>query len=410
MLPPAIQGNTLARGVAKLETRRSNMRGSAFEWGKMVDDTMSSTGSRLLVSNSKAEAVEVTVTETIESLIVYFGVSALANKYLLKPFARLAKLPKAEFKNLKQALVDMPKANLIKHIPARLGTIVAAMGTTLFFGEFAILFGKNIGSAKLFNSGSFAQLLDLKHNQPVNGQDPEVAETLRRSKKGLKYSIGLGLASIATAMGIARFGPKLLTNVATKRLEHFRKVLSNTFGGLDFKSEIRKLKSGKEVKRLGLNLGLIRAYMATAGVGYMLSARDKLERMEILPRFTVIFLYMGWFNHHFDQKLLLPFFKKRLPELISGNKKDGFKVRSFDTLTKGKVFKAVTDPRQRRLAAGKATLFLTPYVVGMGLVSFLNAAINRYLTYQRFEHGEKAQALKTFTRLSPLKQKPHLVG
>lgn len=399
-IPFAGLGMALHRSIAKLEAIHSKkpgsshkagsnikLGGSQYEWTKMTEHTLGSTGSRLLVSNSLAERVEVAVTETIEGLIVFFGLSALVNKTFAPMVNKLAKINTAEEKALaKKALDKIPVAKLTKQLPARLAAIVGAIGTTLFAGEFGMLFAKNLGTIALFNKGSFSEVLSLH-----NGEDAQQREeTIRTSTKGLLISIGAGLATLGAAVGIAKKGPAIVANMSKSRLKKLQQRLSKF--DFDFKDPR---------KTYGLGNMQLATYMGLSGVGYMLAARDNLERWEIAPRFTLIFAYLVAFKDLFDKHLLYPFFHKRVPELFKQDEKGNLSVKSVEELTP--VIDKATKSKKRKLVAGKNSLFLAPYIVGMLLVSLANAAINRYLTFQRFERQQhEAQAKASFEKLAPL--------
>lgn len=390
----AIGGGLLTRGITRLETLQanSNTGGSSYEWGKMAEHTLGSTGSRLIVSDSLVESVEIAITETIEGLVVFFGLSGLVNKYFAPLTNKLAGINTKQEKELaKHTLKEMPVKALAKQLPARLAAIVGAIGTTLFLGEFGMLFGKNLFTAGVFGKGSFSEVIALDNKV----DQKKLKSTVERSKKGLAISIGAALATLGSALVIAKKGPAIAKKLASGRLEKLRKVLTNKTLPMDFTVETRK---GKKV--FGLNKGQLALYMGLSGLGYLISARDNLERWEIGPRFALIFGYLVAFKDVFDNKVLFPYFQKRLPQLFKKDGDGNRAVKSYEELAP-EIAKA-GNTQAKKLRRGKNALFLAPYVVGMALVSLANAALNRYFTYQRFERQQQAQAQERLSKLAPL--------
>ncbi|MFN8615197.1 MAG: hypothetical protein U0003_04730 [Vampirovibrionales bacterium] len=331
--------------------------------GKFVEDTLSSMGSRLLISSSKAERFEIAPTELLESVAVYFGLPGLA-KALAQPFAKLAKLnPALLFKPLD----TLAPSELASGISARLATLLAPFSAMLLGVEGPLMHGKNILTTRLFGKGSFEGMLNM-------GLTQDSAQTVEQTESKAKRQILRCLAGVVLcalgSVGLAAWGPRVLGRLfSPQQLSQATRYLK----GLDVMGHGKGVDFGK------LILG---SYMALSSLIYLDASRGTIERKEILPRFALIISYLLFFKELLERRIIKP----QLSHLYAGfYPNHSQRVVSTHQLLAQPAFRALNAAQKSNILRAKTIAFLLPYVVGTGLFGVVNAGLNRYLSRRRIQ-------------------------
>lgn len=387
------------RLVTTLEKNAADMNA-----GKFAEDTLSSLGSRLVVSTSTAEKLEIAPTEFLESVAVYFGLSAMA-KGIAKRFAKFAGMAQ---EHLLKPLDTLHPAELIAAIPARLATMLLPFGTMLLGVEGPLMYGKNIMTTRLFGKGSFEGMLGMGL---TDDSAATIAETENKAKRRLKQCVVAVVSTLAAAMGLAKFGPSLLKRMAPEKLA----TLAKRLGGLDLFNH-----GGASPM---LTKTLLGVYMGLSSLIYLDASRGGIERKEILPRFALIISYLLLFKDAMEKYLIFPRLKNVFNGLLTTIKNRHGVDETFATplhtqvmrgqlvegLLEKTAFKALDKAKQSKVLRAKMIGFAMPYIIGTGVVGFLNAAMNRYFTRERIAEQHQAIQQLVETKMKTF-QASHLQG
>ncbi len=362
--------------------------------GKFAEDTLSSLGSRLVVSTSTAEKLEIAPTEFLESVAVYFGLSAMA-KGIAKRFAKLAGMAQ---EHLLKPLDTLHPAELIAAIPARLATMVLPFGTMLLGVEGPLMYGKNIMTTRLFGKGSFEGMLGMGL---TDDSAATIAETENKAKRRLKQCVVAVVSTLVAAVGLAKFGPKLLKRLNPEQLTKLAKGL----GGLDLFNH-----GGASPM---LTKTLLGVYMGLSSLIYLDASRGGIERKEILPRFALIISYLLFFKDAMEKYQIFPRLKNVFNGLLTTTTNrhgvERTSATSLKALLEQPAFQALEKATQSKVLRAKMIGFAMPYIVGTGVVGFLNAAMNRYFTRARITEQHQAIQHLVETKMKTF-QASHLQG
>lgn len=407
----------LSQFISKAE-RFEQVGGKAYAVQKATEDTLTSLGSRMLVVSSLAEGAEILFNELLESAVVY-GLISPVGDFFNKHYTRLAQksspLPPALYREpladvIKQSQQSINRfsdtasvSRQVKKLSAvRLASFASMLAVASLLAQSSIIYAKNILTAYSFKKDSYAGMLNLKGDVVVN---PAQSDVVQKSIKRIQQLVIATAGIVGASALLARFGGGHMTSQVGKLLQHGIQQLARLF---DFSIQRHKVthqvllnKAGRA--QLGMTIAHLGGFMAIAFGAYMDAARDKLERQETAPRLLIIFANLLFFKNLFEQKILHPFIKKRIPELIQLDKtaSNFGEVLSYKALTQ----KIAHLPRQqqRRFLRFKQLNFLAPYVFGTLIVSCTNSVINRLFTKRRFQQD---YVQPVFKKMSALEHHP----
>jgi len=248
---------------------------------------------KAVFSRSKAEIVELTILDVIETFLVYYAIPLTAGLMFFPALRHLTKGKSGAMADLAkpvQVLVrDLKDTN-----PAKLRRLLSTKAAAVLMGmvaggavwEYALTFFKNAITLKAFKKDSFSSIANLSKEKTV---DTENSRVMKRAKQRIATALGIGAATVVLGglLGTVGHNAKWLQ----PGLERFLKVF-------DFRYGINP-KTGKHV--VGLSDNLNRFFIANAFVAYIDSARDGLERFEIISRLSVVLSYLAFGNGIVDR-------------------------------------------------------------------------------------------------------------
>ncbi len=334
--------------------------------------------------------MEITFLEIAESLLVYFGISALAQKLFLPHIAKFAGVDKSL---LTQNLKDLEKKALAPKKLARIGRakaalILAPLGFAAIGGECAIAFAKNLLTLKLFKKRDYSDIVALSKNKADEAADKK--ET-RRNLKGIAISVGTGLLVAAGGLLMAKRASK------AKTMGKFNKWVLNK---MDYKFD------PENPKRLfGMGFGQLAAYMAIFVGGYMASVRDSLERKEVLTRIAVVLPNL-LFGAELIKKGMINKFGRKVEGLLK-KEKGKFVLKKSEEIYKfakqeaaktigkhpGKKQVDLAEEIAKPMLRKKNLIYYIPYAIDVFIVGLGTALVNRFWTKVRFKQEQKQKAL-----------------
>lgn len=391
--------------------------GKAYAVQKATEDTLTSLGSRMLVMSSVAEGAEILFNELLETAVVY-GLISPVGDFFNKHYTRLAQRRQpVHQKAYLEPLEDLikKKANQTSTIDAktlskqvkkvsavRLASFASMLAVACLFAQSSIVYAKNIVTAYSFKKDSYSGMLSYKGDTIA---DPAKSEVVQKSVRRIGQLAAATTGVIGASALMARFGGGLMVS---KFGRGFQKGVEKLGKFFDFSIQ-RNADTGKILlnkagrAQLDMTLPHLGGFMAIAFGAYMDAARDKLERQETAPRLLIIFANLLFFKQFFDKKILHPFIKKHMPDLIQADKraKNFGKVLSYKQLKE----KIAHLPRkqQKRFLRFKQLNFLAPYVFGTIIVSCTNSVLNRLFTKRRFQQNYVKPVLK---KMASLDKKP----
>ncbi len=368
-------------------------------------------------SRSKAEIVELTVLDVLETFLVYYGIPLSAGFAFFPALRKLTskgKLNEAqkqswmkEMAEPVQILMDKYKktnpAKLRKLLATKSAAVLMAMVAGGAVWEYALTFFKNVITLKAFNKESFSSVANLSNDKTV---DTDNSKVMVRAKKKIATALSIGAATIVLGTLLGTVGHKV--KGIDKPLNKFLEVF-------DFKFD--KNKVGKPV--VGLSDNLNRFFIANAFIAYIDSARDGLERFEIVSRLSIVLSYLAFGNNMVDRLAVKHYSKNgQMKELFIQEKDvrkkpkfkkngepqmrvkkmhellDGFKaeIRKQSPDLGEKTVKNLARKKFLKVLPNKLKIFFIPQLIGVSIAGFANAGVNRIWTAYRFNQEEHKKA------------------
>lgn len=353
--------------------------------GKFTEDTAISLGSRLGASRSSTESTEIAFVEILESVLAYFVPGLLANQVFGKLLFRAGKLNDTRLLSqpLEKIYQEGGTGLLKKALPHRLATLLASIVFTAVCGEYILLFLKNLMTLNVNKTGSFNDLANLNNKSisspPINTQVKEKAH--KRIKQLLILSSGILISSFALMK--SKGLNTLISKLANKYKPDNR--LGKLIHSLDF-----DYSRGKAAMKFPAHLAL---YMGISFIGYLDSARNKLERQEVATRLPLIMGYMLVGQSLISKILNKTIFKN--PDIH--NQDTQTLLKNLFQKNENNLSKHL---KQQKILPQKLLATFLPYIIGGGIVSFGVAMLSRLLTQNRFDKNVKEEQIINFRVLA----------
>jgi hypothetical protein len=199
------------------------------------------------------------------------------------------------------------------------------------------------------------------------------------------------VSTLAAAVGLAKFGPSLLKRMAPEKLA----TLAKRLGGLDLFNH-----GGSSPM---LTKTLLGVYMGLSSLIYLDASRGGIERKEILPRFALIISYLLLFKDAMEKIFIFPRLKNVFNGLLTTTTNrhgvERTSATSLKALLEQPAFQALEKAAQSKVLRAKMIGFAMPYIIGTGVVGFLNAAMNRYFTRERIAEQHQAIQQLVYTKM-----------
>lgn len=361
--------------------------------GKFGEDTAISLGSRLSASRGKTESTEIAFAEIMESVLAYFVPGLLANQIFGKLFHHLGKFNDPRL--LTHSLTDLNKvggkALVQKALPHRLAVLLSSVVLAAICGEYILLFLKNLMTLKVYQTGNFNHIANLNTISAKKDTQATTNDAVKqKAHKRIKQLLAIG-------------GGLLISSMAMVQFSGFKKAIAHLAKGYTLDSQLKPRNFGTKIinaldfdysgKKAAMKFPAhLALYMSVAFLGYLDSARNKLERQEVATRLPLIMGYM-LVGQTLISKLLNKFIFKN-PEIHQGTL--NHYLQSLTSKNK--------DPLQQVLKAQKVLpqkllATLLPYIIGGGIVSFGIATLSKLMTQKRFNLQKQTQQIQQVLQL-----------
>lgn len=372
---------------------------------KFIQGTATNWLPKAVLSRSKADLVESTFLELLESVIFYYSPALLGENIFKRLFSKFLPDNKKNLiaepaKNLLENKDLIKNKSLQKLLPAKAGMILACMCIPM--ASYALSYAKNLFTLKVFKKADFSKIANLNKSDD-KPEDAELNKKVERSAKNkIKLASLISLIGLVSGIALAKLGP------GSKKLQSLSKaiLLPGTKLCSAFKITNPKVKNFMEKYlnldfangngKLCLSQGQLVATILTSAFGYLGAAKDRgrLEFLETLTRIPITIPYVIFGSSILEDKLKQFLHnKKSFPSLITKNDKTGsFEVPALTELSdmaKNIAKKNGTSAKEEwlNLFKGKSIISLTPFLVSLVGMGFVVGAVSRLWTKLRYKQG-----------------------
>ena len=336
---------------------------------------------KTLISRSKAELSEATFLEFLESFLIYYGVPLTGGKIFNPLIRRIAKHTHPDFNPhvLTQSMAELSsklsKEELAKVLPAKAAIILATLGAVVFGGEFVVSNAKNLMTSEVFKKDNFSDVVNLSQGKRQTHVESPVSQ---KARKRILQSAFMAAGTVASALLLARFGYRM--PVLQKPLAKFVKTFDFEFS----KEGMYRLSKAQMVTFMGFAL-----------LTYLDAARDKLERLEVAARLSLVLPYLA-FGQEALEKLLIKTMGKRFPNVLDANgHPKTLEVLADEAMQRAKTQAGKLDEEQLLKLASQEMqtslrvrnmLFAVPLLTGILVTGIGVGIMNRIWTAARFKN------------------------
>jgi hypothetical protein len=357
---------------------------------------------KVSVARSWAERFECSFVEFIESAFFYYMVPISAGSWFQKLYRKVAP-GNVSLEELMKPVKALTAAERKRILPIKAACLLSGFGIVTIGGEYALNFIKNLLTEGFFKKSHFADVINLRANQPPLKADnkPQRSDVTDRAIKRVLQCWALCGAMLAGSWWLAKHGgsrPKVV------------QALDEIMRKFDFEYDVKR-------KKFGLNRAHFQVMLPIAVLGYVDAARDKLEFMETGIRASITAWFLGW-GSPMLQSWAAKKFGHNMPGLMENNKVKPLATLFTDsilhaakTLPNGtpteltKVAKAYLMPRLSR----KTQLYFMPLGTGMVGIGLLVALMTQFWTRFRFKaiQQQEREFINRYTHANPQGLKQH---
>ncbi len=375
---------------------------------RFIQDTSTNWLPKATLSRSKADFWEFTFLEVVEDGLFYFAAPLLGEHLYRKGlFKKIQpkKYKKEIYENLPKSVEEikgsktLSKVTKNRLISTKAGIVIGCLAVPAL--EYALSFGKNLLTLKVFKIGNFNNVANLDKSKTEDKTQQNKVE--KHAKYELKKAGILSLAGTGAGVAVATLGHR--SKIARKGCEillepgaNISKLFNVKSKKLDnFLKDYLKLDFNNSKGKLTLSKGQLAATCTTGLFGYSSAAKDrgKLDFYEVWTRVPLVVLYTIFGSSVFDSGFKNILSKKgKFPELIKKDKDGIINVPTRKELPKiaeklSQTNKTSAQKELNKLIKQKAIITGVPYLFSLLVMGFTLSAVSRYWTKYRYDKQHK---------------------
>ncbi len=378
---------------------------------RFIQGTATNWFPKAVLSRSKVDLTEFTFLEFLESGLFYFAAPLLGEHlYRKNIFNKIqpSKIKKEIYNNIPKSLEQIKKSNLDKNLKNRLITTKAGMVLGCLAVpalEYALSFGKNLFTLKVFKVGNFNNVANLDKAKTEDKAQQDRIE--KHSKYELKKAGLLSVSGTLVGLSLAAFGHKSknivkLSEIILEPGQHLAELLKvKSKKANNFLKDYLKLDFNNSEGKLSLSKGQLAATCITGLFGYSAAAKDrgKLDLYEVWTRVPLVVIYTIFGSALFDSGFKNILAKKgKFSELIKKDKEGDIlpvpSRKELPQIAKKLAEKSGTkvEKELETLIRQKSIITGVPYLFSLLVMGFTLSAVARIWTRIRYNNQVKNQS------------------